>query len=86
MDTLLKANIFFFITTIAVVLLTLALLIAMYYIVKSLRRLAALAEKVEENLKDATVEVREMAEDMRDSALFNLVFRKRRKKRMKEDN
>lgn len=79
MDTLEKANIFFFVTTIAVVLVTIGLLISFYYVAKTIRRLALTAEKIERNMKDASAEVKEMTEDMRDSFLFNFLFKKKRR-------
>ena len=81
MGTLMKADIFFFVTTIAVVLVTIALLVSLYYVVTAVRRLADTLHKIEQNMKDASIEVKEMTEDLRDSFLFNLLFKKRRRRR-----
>lgn len=48
MDTLLKADVFFFITTIALVLITVAVLIAVVYLIKLLRDLSAISRKIKE--------------------------------------
>jgi hypothetical protein len=48
MDGLLKADIFFFLTSIAVVLITIVLLIAFYYIIKILRDIHELSELIKD--------------------------------------
>lgn len=59
MDTLMKADIFFFVTTISVILLTLLAIVAFIYIVKILHNIRAISETIknESNL---------IAEDMDD--------------------
>jgi hypothetical protein len=79
MDTLAKADIFFFVTTIAVVFVTIGLLVSFYYVVTAIRRLTDTIEKIERNMKDASEDVKEMAEDVRESFLFSLLFRKKRR-------
>jgi hypothetical protein len=61
MDTLAKANIFFFITTIAVGLITIGVLISLYYVVRAMKRLEELSE---------------ITEEIRESFLFNLLFKR----------
>lgn len=48
MEEVLKANVFFFITGIAVILFTLLLSIAVYHIIKALRTLRRILDRVEE--------------------------------------
>ncbi|MCH8050100.1 hypothetical protein IIB51_01705 [Patescibacteria group bacterium] len=48
MEELVKSDIFFFITGAAVVLLTLVVLVALYYIVRILRNIFSLSEAIEE--------------------------------------
>ncbi len=86
MDTIMKADIFFFITTIAVVVLTVAILAALYYVVGAMKRLEAYADRIEDKLMDASVEVREMGEDIRDSFIYNLIFKKKKRKKLTTRN
>ncbi|MDB5266602.1 MAG: hypothetical protein JWN89_417 [Parcubacteria group bacterium] len=79
MDTLVHADIFFFVTTIAVVLVSAGLLWALVYIVGAVKRLEVYVHKIAENTKDATEEVKEMGEDIRDSFLYQLLFKKKKK-------
>ncbi|MDB5254048.1 MAG: hypothetical protein JWL80_114 [Parcubacteria group bacterium] len=80
MDTFMKADIFFFVTTIAVVVVSIGIIVSLYYIVGAVRRLEAFAESIESNMKDASAEVKETIEDFKDSFVYNFLFRKKRKK------
>lgn len=80
MDTLIKADIFFFITSIAVILVSIGILVALYYIVKAVDSFEKFSEKIEENMMDASEEVKEMAEDIRNSFLFSFLFGKKRRR------
>ena len=74
-----KADIFFFVTTIAVVVLSVAILYSLFYIVSAFKRLEAYAEKIERNMEDASVEVKEIGEDIRESFLYNFLFKKKKR-------
>jgi len=63
MDTLIHADIFFFVTTIAVVAITLLLIIVLIYLIKVLNRIKSIAEQV----RDETILFREDIHDLRDS-------------------
>ena len=63
MDTLIHADIFFFVTTIAVVCVTLLVAIALIYLIKVLNRIKNIAEQIREE----TVLFREDVHDLRDS-------------------
>ncbi len=76
-----KADIFFFVTTLAVVVVSAGFLFALYYIIGAIKRLEGYAERIEAKMVDATSEVKEMGEDMRDSFIYNLIFKKKKEKR-----
>ncbi|HEX4104258.1 MAG TPA: hypothetical protein VHZ04_02145 [Candidatus Paceibacterota bacterium] len=80
MDTLIHADIFFFVTTIAVVLVTIALIIALIYLIRVLRQV----EEIGKEIKAETVLVREDIKELRDNVrregfklqhLYNFVTR-----------
>jgi hypothetical protein len=48
MDTLIHANIFFFISSIALVLVSVGIIIALVYVIRILRNVSAVSEKVKE--------------------------------------
>lgn len=88
MDTLIKADIFFFITSIAVVVVTIGILIGVYYVVGAVRQLEEYAERIENKLqersddvKDIADDVKGMAGDIRESFIYNLLFQKKKKRK-----
>jgi len=83
METLLKADVFFFITSISVVVLTIILSVFLYYLIGAMRHFKKLAIKLEENLGSASVQVEEMVERVSDSFVFSFLFPKKRKKHSK---
>ncbi len=50
MDSVMKADIFFFISSIAVIVLTLGALVVGYYVVRSLQRIERLGEGIEDSI------------------------------------
>ena len=63
MDTLIHADIFFFVTTIAVVVIALFFIIALIYLIKTLNRIKDIAEQV----RQETVLFREDIHGLRNS-------------------
>jgi urea transporter len=84
MDTLLKADIFFFVSTIAVVLVTIAIVIVSVYAIKALEQARSALKEVEEHVGDTTEDVKDMLFDLRESTIFRLLFRKRKKNKRKQ--
>lgn len=86
METLIKADIFFFITTICIVLITIGLLILLYYVIRSARRIDLLTEKIEAKIDtvvlEAREEIKEIGRDIRGSFLYNMLVKKKRKTRL----
>jgi hypothetical protein len=63
MDTLMHADIFFFVTTIAVVVIALCFIVALFYVIAILNRIKTIAEMVRE---EATL-FREDVHDLREA-------------------
>jgi hypothetical protein len=68
MDTLMKADIFFVVTTVAVILVTAGVLVSLYYVVRAVKHLEGLSE---------------VTQDIRESFIFNLLFKRNGKHRKK---
>lgn len=85
METFIKADIFFFVTTVAVVLLTIFLIIVLWYAIFALKSIKELGDELKENINTASTEVKEIILHIKESFLFNLLFtkNKNRKKRSK---
>jgi Na+/melibiose symporter-like transporter len=63
MDTLIHADIFFFVTTVVVVVLGVALLVALIYLIQAIRRIRDIASQIREE----TVLFREDVKELRSS-------------------
>ena len=80
METLIKADVFFFVTTIAVVLVTLATLLVSYYVIRTLEQGRRALKEVEEHVGDTSDEVKDLILDLRESMAFKFLFGKKRKR------
>ncbi len=81
METVFKADIFFFVTTIAVGLVAVFMIIALCYSIIMIRRLRMLIEKVETNVDDANVHVKELVDRIKESVIFAFLFKKKNKRK-----
>lgn len=81
MDTLLQSQVFFFISSIGFVMLWVLSAILLYYLIRSARAFNEILEEIEESIDDVGDITKEMLEDMRESALFSFLFKKKKKSR-----
>jgi predicted membrane protein len=65
MSTLIHADIFFFITTIAVILITLAMVVALIYVIFILRNIFRLSKTVEDETHRIISDVEELRSDVK---------------------
>lgn len=81
MQTLLKADIFFFITTICVVFVSIFLIIFLAKFARLLESIRNLTEMIKDKTLDASNNAKELLERVENSFLFNLFFPKKIKPR-----
>lgn len=74
MDTLAKADIFFFITSIAVVVLTVLISIVLYYFIRAGRTLHRLSEALQEKFAESNEFVAELKDRLESNPIFRLFF------------
>jgi len=74
MDTLVKADIFFFISSIATVILTILLAVLLYYLIKAARNLHKLSEVLKEGYKDSEDFVLDLKDRLENNLIFKLFF------------
>lgn len=77
MDTLLKADIFFFVTTIAVIVFLILGCIAFFYLIKILKNIKHASDVLGEKIEEASEHADSLYHKVADSVLFNMVFAKR---------
>jgi len=79
-DTLVHADIFFFVTTIAVALLSIAALIVAFYLIKALEQARRALSEVEEHAGEISEDVKDVLYDLRESAAYRFLFKRKRKR------
>jgi hypothetical protein len=81
METLVKADIFFFITSAVVVVLAILLAVLLFYMIKAGRNLYKLSEALKGKFKDSEEFVAELKERLEDNMVFRLFFPPSRRRR-----
>lgn len=81
MDTLLQSQVFFFISSVGFVLLWVLVAIFLFYLIRATKTFSKILDKVGDDIESMGDTTKEMLEDVRDSAVFGFLFRKKRKSR-----
>jgi len=81
MNTLLQSQVFFFISSIGFVLLWILAAIFLFYLIRATKALSKIMDQVEEDIDHIGDTTKEMLQEVKDSAVFNFLFRKKRKSR-----
>ncbi len=81
MSTLLQSQVFFFISSVGFVLLWVLSAILIFYIIRVTKTFSRIMDKVESNINNLGDTTKEMLGDLRDSAIFSFIFRKKRRGR-----
>lgn len=81
MDALLQSQVFFFISSIGFVALWILMAVFLFYLIRVTKVLSEIMGKVEKDVDSIGDTTKEMLEDVRDSVVFNFLFRKKRKSR-----
>ena len=78
-----KSEIFFFITSISVILITVIIIIAGYYVIKTLQNIRDVSETLKNAAHSAEADIEEIRERVTESTLFTFIFGKKKKKKSK---
>jgi hypothetical protein len=84
MEPILKSDVFFFITSVFVVILTALLVIAGYYLIKILKNLSETSKTVKDVVQETGNDFREIRQRVKQLNPMDLIFR--RKKRTKKES
>ncbi|HSE56605.1 MAG TPA: hypothetical protein VLB02_00775 [Candidatus Paceibacterota bacterium] len=84
MDTLIKADIFFFVCTVGFVLLAVIGALVLVQSVLLLQKMNRIAARIEKNINAVSAETEALIEDVRESALFRFLFGRRRTARSRK--
>lgn len=81
MNPLLQSQVFFFISSVGFIVLGILIGILLFYLVRVSRTFSRIINKAEEDINSIGDTTKEVIEDMKDSAIFNFLFRKKKKHR-----
>jgi hypothetical protein len=87
METIMKADIFFFISSISSVILTILLSVVLFYFIRAGKNLYLISEKLQSHFKESEEFVLELKDRLEDNMVFRLFFppaRNRRKANKKD--
>jgi large-conductance mechanosensitive channel len=80
MNTLLQSQVFFFISSIGFVLLWILVAIFLFYLIRATNTFSRIMDRVEKDIDNIGDTTKEMLDDIRDSAVFNLLLGKKKRK------
>ncbi|MFA6355053.1 MAG: DUF948 domain-containing protein [Candidatus Paceibacterota bacterium] len=81
MESILKSEIFFFISSISVILITSIFVIIGIYLIKMMRNFSKISDRLKETVDGATSSLTEVGDNIKESPLYIFFFGKKRKKK-----
>jgi uncharacterized protein YoxC len=81
MNVFLQSQVFFFISSIGFVVLGILAAIFLFYLIRATKILSKIMDKVEKDVENIGDTTKEMLGEMKDSAIFNFLFRRKKKRR-----
>lgn len=81
MESVLKSDVFFFISSIAVIIFTVVFIIVGFYFIKMMRNFSQISERLKETVKGATSSLEEVGDSIKESPVFTFFFGKKKKSR-----
>jgi len=81
MNPFLQSEVFFFISSVGFIVLGILVAIFLFYLIRATNTFSKILEKVEKDIDEIGDTTKEMVEDMKDSFIFNFLFRKKKKHR-----
>ncbi len=85
MESIIQSNIFFFITSISVIIFTIFFIIIAIYLVRIMRNFSHISEALKKGVDNAGEELREMTDHVRDSPIFSFVFGKKKTEKKRKN-
>ncbi len=84
MNTLMQSQIFFFISSIGFIILSILVAILLFYLIRIGKIFSGIAEKLEKDINNIENSIKEIVEEIRSNSILNLIFK--RKKKTKKNN
>ncbi len=84
MESILRSDIYFFITSVAVIIITVFILVALFYFIKMLKNFYKISTILKNYAEDTDNGLRDMGSHIRQSPLFTFIFGKEKIKKEPE--
>ena len=84
MEPILKSEIFFFITSISVIIITIIFGIAGFYLIKIMKNLSNISDKLKRAADSVESNMEEIGDRVKESPIFTFIFGKKKAKRNKD--
>ena len=81
MEAIFKSEIFFFITSISVIIFTVVFVICGFYLIKIMRNFSDISSRLKETVDGATSSLEEIGDNIKESPVFSFFFGKTKKKK-----
>jgi uncharacterized protein YoxC len=81
MDAISQSQVFFIISSVGFVLLWVLTAIFLFYLIRAMSTFSRIMEGIEKNMNNISDTTKDLFEELRDSAIFNFLFGKKRKSR-----
>ncbi|MDD3662683.1 MAG: hypothetical protein PHT84_02345 [Candidatus Pacebacteria bacterium] len=83
MEAILNSEIFFFITSIFVVILTIVLIICGFYLIRIMRNFSHISDQLKKTVDGTVSSLEEVGDSIKESSIFNFFFGKKKRKSSK---
>ncbi len=83
MENILKSDVFFFISSLSVVIITVILVVAGFYLIKILKNFSEMSDTINEAVEDANAKVRGIKEHIKNVPFLGYIFGKKKKSKDK---
>lgn len=81
MESILRSDIYFFITSVSVIIISVFVLVALFYFIKMLRNFYKISEVLKNYTEDTDKSLKDMGNHLRQSPLFTFIFGKEKIKK-----
>lgn len=79
MEGILKSDVFFFISSISVIIITIVFVIVGFYFIKMMRNFSRISERLKDTVYGATSSLEDVGESIKESPIFTFFFGKKKK-------
>lgn len=79
MESILKSDIFFFISSVSVVIITVIFIFVGFYLIKIMKNFSHISDRLKETVEGAASSLEEVGNDIKESIIFRFFFGKKKK-------